>query len=150
MKLANNIEIRVFCPPEEDCLQIKQAFLDLIGMNEEKIEEEKISHKEQTAKGFQERKIKIFECTLEKDRHCNVFLKRISENLTEEDKDLILNQKNRLDANLNFFLRLEKEELIEGKYRITDSGECFHIKINVAAFPRKKEAAWTVLKEIFQ
>ena len=54
------------------------------------------------------------------------------------------------DDDLNFFLRLEKPKLFNHEYWITDSGDCMHIKINLAAFPKKKEKAAPLIKEIFK
>ena len=149
MKFANIISLRVFVNPEEDREKIRAAFLYLLGWNEKELSEEKIFFKETKAKGFSEKIIIIMEATLEKDRHCNEFLKRLSQNLSVEDKEIMLSQTNRLDEELNFYLRLDKNSLLENKYVLTDSGECFHVKISVAAFPRRPDAAFKVVKMIF-
>jgi RNA binding exosome subunit len=42
-----------------------------------------------------------------------------------------------------------KQKLLNNELWITDCGECFHIRISIAAFPKKKEVALEVIKKIF-
>lgn len=149
MKVVNNIAIRVFAPPEENQNAIKETFLKLLNLSEEDIKKEKVQFEEKTAKGFSERKIKTLTCLLEKDRHCNPFLKKLVKHLSKEDKDLLIHQKNRLDEHYDFFIRLDKDELLKGKYVVTQEGNCFHIRMNIATFPRNEEKARAAIQEIF-
>ncbi|MGV8168538.1 MAG: RNA-binding domain-containing protein [Candidatus Nanoarchaeia archaeon] len=149
MKLVNHIHFRVFCNPEEDREKITNTFLSLLGYNKEELKEEKIEYKEISAKGFQQKTIIIIEADLQKERHCNKFLKKLNDALSKEDKTLLIEQVNRLDDNLNFFLRLDKDSLLEGKYVLTDSGSCFHITMNIEAHPRRKDVAHKIVKQIF-
>ncbi len=149
MRPINIIHLRVFCNPEEDKEKIKKAFLSLLGYDASELDAEKIKLTETNAKGFNQKTILIFEASLEKERHSNKFIKKLNESLSKEDKNTILSQENRLDDNMNFFVRLDKDSLLDGKYVLTDSGSCFHILININAHPRKKEAAWTVAKQLF-
>jgi RNA binding exosome subunit len=149
MKLVNNINFRVFCNPEEDKDKIKNIFLELIGYNTLQLSEEKINYSEKNAVGFSKKIIKIIEVRFEKERHCNKFLKRINEKLSEEDKALLIEQVNRIDDNMNFFIRLDKDSLLEGNYVLTDLGNCFHISMNIEAHPRRKDVAHRVVKQIF-
>ncbi len=150
MKQANKITIRAFTPPEEDREENKKTILELAGYTEQEIEKEKIKYEEKNAKGFQERNIKIHTIELEKDRHCNKFLEKITNKLTEEDKNTLISQTNRLDDNMNFYIRLDKEKLNQGTYEVTETGECYHIKISVAAFPKRKDVAHKKIKEIIK
>jgi len=146
MKFANKISLRVFCHPEEDVDEINKAFLDLLGFSAEEIEEQKIPFRKIDAKGFQQKSIVIFEADLLKDRHCNGFLKRLSHNLSYHDKEMMKDDDLRLDDNLDFFIRLDKAALEDKKYVVTDSGECFHVKISVSAFPKNRVAAWKTIE----
>jgi RNA binding exosome subunit len=89
------------------------------------------------------------EIVLEKERHTNKFLKKLNEVLSIEDKRILVEQENRLDDNLKFFMRFDKEELINGKYVLTDSGSCFHITMIIEAHPKRKDVALKIVKEIF-
>ncbi|MCF8013968.1 hypothetical protein K9K83_06380, partial [Candidatus Woesearchaeota archaeon] len=123
--------------------------LELLQITQEQIKTEKIKYEELNAKGFDERKIKIIIIQLDKDRHIKKFLEQLNTKMNKEDKEIILNQKNRLDEDLNFYIRLDKQKLQKGTYKLTNSGKCYHIKINIAAFPKKTENAWKTIKQIF-
>lgn len=147
MKLANNIVLSVFVKPGEDCEKIKAKLLSLVPFE---LEKEKIHCNATSAVGFNDKIIKILEIKLEKEGHTTRFLKHLNSLLPQEKKELLLSQENRLDDRLNFFIRLDKEKFLEGICRITDQGNCFHIKMNIAAFPRKREEALKVIREIFK
>jgi hypothetical protein len=146
MKLANIIKVSVFIKPEEDENSLKLKFLELLPFN---LEEEKIVLKKTRATGFGQKEIIIYEVELSKDKHTNLFLKNLKEKLDEQQRTMLVKQEDRLDERLNFFIRLDKESLLHGQYQVTDCGECFHIRISIAAFPRKKEVALEVVKKIF-
>jgi len=146
MKRFNNIHLSVFCYPEENYETLKEKLISLLPFN---IEKEKIILKESKAEGFNERQIKILEMILEKERHTNAFFDNLLSKLTEAQKDLLLRQaESRLDKDFNFFVRLDKEKLLNNRFFITDSGNCYHIKLNLAVFPRKKELALHFVKEL--
>lgn len=150
MKYANNICLRAFCHQDEDKDAFEETFFGLLGLNEEELTEQKVPFEKMNSKGFNDKKIVIYTAIIEKDKHCNKFLDNLKENLTESDKKILLEQENRLDDAFNFYLRLDKEALMKELYVVTDSGNCFHIRMNIAAFPKKKEAVREVLKQIFQ
>jgi RNA binding exosome subunit len=59
---------------------------------------------------------------------------------------LISQIESRLDEELFFFMRIDKDSWnIEKKTILTDSGNCYHIRITVAAFPKKRESAVALL-----
>jgi RNA binding exosome subunit len=161
MKLANNIKVTVFIKttdksvesvsqdlqkPEEDENSLKDKFLELFPFN---LEDEKILLKRSKATGFNQKEIIIYEVELNKDKHTNSFLKNLKEKLDEQQKIMLVRQEDRLDECLNFFIRLDKESLLNGQYQVTDCGQCIHIRISIAAFPRKREVALEVVKKIF-
>ena len=150
MKLAHQIKIKVFSYEKnnEDEKLILDKFLQLFPFD---LKDEKILLNRANASGFEDRKITIFDVTLEKEKHTNGFIENLVKNLDEEQKKLILEQvESRLDDNLSFFLRLDKSEYLKNnKLKLTDSGNCFHIMISVAAFPRKREIALNIVKGIF-
>ena len=149
MRIAHSVKITVFAKPEDDADKIKAKLKELIPFD---LEKEKIVLDQKTAKGFDNREITIFEVILTKEQHTNLFLKNLINNLSEESKELILRQaETRLDKDYNFFLRLSKDKLInENEFWVTDAGNCFHIKINLAVFPKKMEKALELIKELFQ
>jgi RNA binding exosome subunit len=146
--LSHHISINVFCKPESDLEIITKKLLFLIPFDTKK---EKIELKKTNATGFNEKKIIILEIYLEKEKHINKFLENLNKKLSKEQKELLIKQaESRLDDELNFFLRFDKEALVnENKLLLTDKGNCYHITIKIAAFPHKRESALKVIDKIF-
>ena len=150
MILVNNIKLTVYIKVDEEPVEkIKQKMIELAPFN---LADEKIVLKEETTQGFNEKIIKIFIIELIKEKHTNDFLEFLNSKLTNEQKILLSSQKeSRLDEALFFFIRFDKTELIENnKFFITDSGNCFHIKMSIASFPRKRAVALQVVDKIFK
>ncbi len=149
MKLAHQIKAKVFSYEKfnEDDKLILDKFLQLFPFN---IKDEKIELKKTEIIGFNEKGITIFDVTLAKEKHTSKFLENLMENLDKEQKKLILSQlEQRLDDNIDFFLRFDKDEYIKNNKLVpTDSGNCFHIKTSIAAFPKKREIGLDIVKKI--
>ncbi len=142
MKQVHNVIVSVF--DEED---IRKALIELVGLD---LDSEKIQLNESPVEGS-ERLIKIFSIKLEKDKHTSSFVKRLNSLLSVEQRKLLLEQiDSRLDDELHFFIRLDKNKWLNNEIEITDSGECFHIKMLVASYPKSKENAKRIIKEIFK
>lgn len=148
MKYAHLVKLSVFSYEHENAGYILDAFLRFFPFN---LDENKVVLKKTSAAGFNEKKIGIFEVTLTKDNLINQFLRNLLSNLDEEQKNQILRQfESRLDKNLDFFLRFDKDAwLNEKKLILTDSGKCFHLKISIASFPSKREIALKVVEDLF-
>jgi RNA binding exosome subunit len=146
MKLLNSVKLTVFVKEGEDLIAIKETFLKLIPFD---IEQEKLSLLEINASGFNEGKIKIIELQLLKEKHTNQFIKNLMSKFSSEQKALLLRQfYSRCDSEFNFFIRVDKEKLLNNEYFITDSGNCYHIKMNLACFPRNIDAAKALVEKI--
>ena len=148
MKYAHSIKLTVFSYENENVQAILDAFLKFFPFS---LEENKVELKKTEAKGATESNIAIFEAVLTKTKLINRFLDFILGSLDKKQKELILKQiESRLDENLDFFIRFDKEEWMNNKkLELTDSGKCFHLKINVAAFPKKREVGLKIVNELF-
>jgi len=148
MKYAHLAKLTVFSYEHEDIESILKAFLDFFPFS---LEKNKVGLKKKSAAGFNEKSITIFEAVLAKNSLINQFLGSLLGKLDESQKDIILGQsESRLDANLDFFLRFDKEEwLNDRKLVLTDSGKCFHLKISIAAFPKKRGIALNLVSNLF-
>jgi len=148
MRLANNILLTVFCKEDEDSQQILNVMKGLFPFD---LDSENIEVKRETAFGFNEKKITIFRIFLEKEKHITEFISNLRQALSEEQKQLLLRQlSSRLDDELYFYIRFDKEKLVmEKRLWITDSGNCFHMRMSITAFPKKREIAEKMLQEIF-
>ncbi|MFP4524413.1 MAG: RNA-binding domain-containing protein [Candidatus Woesearchaeota archaeon] len=145
MKLAHAVNLRTFIKPEDDYEADKQAFLGLIPFS---LEDEKVPLQETDAKGFNERQIVILEVQLDKQRHVKAFLEKLQAELSGAQKQQLLEQDDRLDDECDFYLRFRKKDL--PRLVLTDKGDCVHVRLSIAAFPKKRENAREAVKEIFK
>jgi len=136
MKYAHLISLSVFSYEHENIDSVLASFLRFFPFD---LEDSKVVLDKTNATGFNEKKITIFEVKLTKNNLINQFLQNLLENLDKHQKNNILNQiDSRLDKNLDFFIRFDKESWInEKKLILMDAGKCFHIRISIAAFPKK-------------
>jgi len=146
MKIAHFVNLRVFSYEHEDEKKIEEKLKKLCPFD---LAEEKIPVTRSSAKGFNEKKIIIFEIALTKEKHTTKFCKNLKQFLSDDQKKLLVSLAgSRLDENLCFFIRLDKTKLLdEDRILITDSGNCFHIKLTIAAYPTTMENALKVVKE---
>ncbi|MBI2101623.1 hypothetical protein HYT53_03335 [Candidatus Woesearchaeota archaeon] len=148
MKYAHLVKLTAFSHEGEDSESIRDAFLRFFPFS---LEENKVILNKTAAEGFHGRKIAVFGAKLAKNSLISRFLENLLSNLDEIQKQKTLMQlDSRLDENLDFFLRFDKDSWIEeNKLVLTDSGKCFHLKISIAAFPKKREAALNVIMDLF-
>lgn len=146
MKRAHQVVVSVFVNEGEDEAAIIAALRQLFPFG---LAEERIALEQKRAAGFNDRKIIIYEVRLAKERHTSAFLDALLGHLSSEQKQLIRDELMlRIDDECSFFLRLDKAALLQGKHRITNGGDCFHIKMSIAAFPKRKESAMNVVQEM--
>ncbi|HII68248.1 TPA: hypothetical protein HA270_00085, partial [Candidatus Woesearchaeota archaeon] len=146
--LAHAILITVFAKEEESLAAVKEGLVALLAFDNP--ENENIMIEQRIATGFNERRISIFSTKLSKERHTFQFIRRLIGLISKKDMARIRKElESRVDEECNFFLRFEKGPWNEGrKLVLTDSGECYHIRMSVAAFPAKREVALAVLREL--
>ena len=148
-KFAHNIEVRVFSKENEDDEEkIIEKIHELFPFDFEK---EKVEFNSKISYGFEETKIKILTVFIKKESQTRKVLKLLMDNLSKEQKSMLIKQlESRLDEKLHFFIRLDKEKLLKGEYVITDSWNCFHFKVCVAAYPHKREVAKEIVIEMLE
>ena len=145
--IAHTLVIEIFVTPEENVSAIRDKFIDLFPFD---FKEEEINLQEDTATGFSQKKIKIFRVNLSKNRHVKTFLLNMVKNLQNDTKEIILNQaEKRLDENFNFFLRFDKNKLLnENIFQLTEQGDCILIRFKIAAFPKNKKNALAIINDL--
>ena len=148
MRWIHRATLTALGKPEEDVEAVIEGIRALVPFN---LEEAKVPFQTQNAEGFDDRIIKIFTIILIKEAHTNDFLQFLLDNLSEERKKLIISQaESRLDTEYDFFIRIDKDEWVKKrKILLTDSGNCFHIKMSLAVFPKKKESALRLIEKLF-
>jgi RNA binding exosome subunit len=149
MKIFNSVVISVFVKPEDDLEQFKESMKELVPLD---LKKEKLQVKDSKAEGFEEREIHILELRLEKDRHVNEFFENFMEKLTQEQKETLLSQlDSRVDEDGKFFVRIDKPHwILDKNIVLIDSGDCYHLKFDVAAFPKKRDIALQILTKVFK
>lgn len=138
MKIAHNFKIKVFVKNTENYDEVEKAFLSLLPeVIIKDLEDKKIKLEKEEMGGLE--KIRILSIYPKRNKYCNAFVKKLLSKI--ECSDLKKSVCDRIDNYSKCYIRLSKKDLLEGKYTLTDSGDCFHIKITIAAFPRRKEIA---------
>ena len=126
---------------------IEALFHELLPLNFEK---ENLSIDHEQMEGLTNSMVHSFNLTLKKQRHTLLFLHTLFDYLSESDKQSLYEQRAlRLDDEGQFYLRLDKEQLLHHISRLTDTGDCFHITIKLAAFPAKRENFLATLELLF-
>ena len=142
MIIAHHVAVTVFASGDEEATLLGLAKLFPFSMTDEKITIER-----QRAEGFRERIITVLRVRLAKQRQIRAFLEQLFSHL---DLETLRRQlESRLDEHLDFFIRLDKPALISGDWQLTDGGDCYHLRISVAAFPHTREVAIGVLQNAF-
>ncbi len=146
--IAHLVQIRVFSTPEDKLEDVYEKLVYFLPFD---LYENKININKKNAVGFNNREITIFSVSLTKKKLMNEFLDNIVDKLSRDQRDLIIkNASKQIDDNLDFFMRFDKKMLIkENKLLLIKSGDCYHIRISLAVFPKNKENAIKLIKEIF-
>ena len=149
MKYFNRVTLSVFVKPEENAEALKQGLLALVPFD---LEKEKVELDDQTATGFSQRTIHIYTLAIEKERHLNLFTEFLLSKLNHQQRNqLVRDAETRLDPELDFFIRIDKDLwTTDQAVLLTDNGNCYHLKLSVAAFPRKRENAIAIVTNVFK
>ena len=134
--MIHNIKFRVFIYENEDVDELSQAILNILPEAEIEAEE---------AEGLTEDKIIILSGTVSKKRYTKEFFNLLLESVDLDKLNDDLERK--MDEKGNWFLRFDKEDAIDEKMTIKDSGDSIHLKIKIAAYPAKKEIAVDKVRE---
>jgi RNA binding exosome subunit len=149
MKSFHHVAISVFAKPEDDAPKLAQGLRALLPFS---LDDEQLTLEDHHAKGFNERTIHIMSVHLMKDRHINTFLDSFLQRLSRQQRlQLMQEADTRLDSELMFFIRIDKDLWAnEQIVQLTDSGNCYHFKCHVSAFPSKREVALDVVTKVFK
>lgn len=134
--MIHNIKFRVFVYENEDVEELSQAVLNILPEAEINVEE---------AEGLTEDKIIILSGVVSKKRYTKAFFNLLLESVDLDKLNDDLERK--IDEKGNWFLRLDKEDAIDEKLTVKDSGDSIHLKIKIAAFPAKKEISVGKVRE---
>ena len=136
IKMIHNIKFRAFVYENESVDEISQAILNILPEAEIEAEE---------AEGLLEDKIIILSGVVSKKRFTKTFFNTLLK-WTDLDK-LNSDLERKMDDKGNWFLRFDKDDALDEKWTILDSGDSIHLKVKIAAFPAKKEIAVEKVRE---
>lgn len=144
-KLVHSVSLNVFERQIENFPLIHEVFHRFLPIDFEK---NRIVIDHQQLEGFSSI---IHSLTLQttSNRHNLLLLETLFSNLTKNDKNLLDQQKeSRLNDDGVFYIRLDKPLLLQSIFKLTDTGDCFHIKIKLAAYPATREHYFENLQKL--
>ncbi len=90
---------------------------------------------------------------LAKESQQNDLIKRMLAGLGSQTKDIVDQLDSRLheeEGEWNFYLRFDKKEYVASrKMVLTDGGNCLHVRLTLAVFPKKRDAAVELARKLF-
>ncbi|MBS3135752.1 hypothetical protein J4401_02220 [Candidatus Woesearchaeota archaeon] len=148
MKYAHRLDLTVYSKPEDNENEIVSGLRRFFPYS---LADEKIAIERGIAGSREEKKITILRIILEKSSHINKMLSHLCSKIGSEQKDTIFEQiESRLDRRNDFFLRFDKHNLAKNNiFSLEDKGDCYHLRISIASFPKKRENAMEVVRNIF-
>ncbi len=148
MKLTHNIIISVFVKENDDEEKTTKTMVNLLPSEFEK---EKIKVGKETVRIETGVNMKILRIKIIKERQNKQIITKLKEMLGKEQCEMIAEDESRIDADGMLYIRLDRNELENNNQaKIVDHGECYHIKIMLATFPKTKEKAIAVAKQLFE
>jgi len=150
MRVLHNVTITVFAKPGENEQEVVQAIKEFAPFD---IEKEKVSlavEESEVSQGI----LKILTLRLVKESHTNAWVKWLQEHVSKEQKARVRSEGDRVhedEGQWNGFLRFDKDSWVkERKLLLTNSGDCFHVRLCLAVFPKKQEGAIALFQRIFE
>ncbi len=136
--MFHRLEFRVYAHATEDEVKVRKA-LDFVtgGAEVEEIATE----------GHHGNTIRILEATVERPVSIRAFFGRLPPRDIER---LLAEADRRLDEDLFFHLRLDKQEAYQGRLSLADHDDIIAVKGKAASFPAKRERALPGLVEYLQ
>lgn len=138
--MIHNISYRVFVYGTENDEKVKEAVQTLFPNSHPQTD---------TTEGYFKNPVLILHDKITRKREIKEFV-QILEQIDSSSKKQLLNQlENKMDERGNLFLRFDKQRAYLGDLKIIEHGDTIHVKINIAAYPAKKERAIELARTIF-
>jgi len=150
MKYAHSVKTRVILPKDEEGTGKRMLISLFSDTPKQFLEDEEPSIESSYAQGLNNENIVVLEWTCSTTRHINTFIQRFVSRIPDEKLRMLSEQEDRLDDDLNFYIRLDKDSFENGEWVVTQSGKCIHIRIHIAAYPAKKKTALEKIEALFK
>jgi RNA binding exosome subunit len=136
--MFHRLEFRVYTHATEDEDKVRKA-LDFASGGAEVVEA--------ATEGHHGNPIRILEATVERPVAIRAFFGRLPK---EDVERLLAEADRRLDEDLFFHLRLDKQEAYQGRLSLADDDDIITVRGKAASFPAKRERALPGLVEYLQ
>jgi Predicted exosome subunit len=94
--------------------------------------------------------IHIKTAVLKKKGACSKFVQFFKENISDEDLETLREQMpERLDDDLNFYMRFSKQAAAEGILKFTESSDAVFVRVKMETYPKSWEKAGPIVEELF-
>ena len=113
---------------------------------------EKVEIEESKAEGHFGDSKKILSVSITRRPHMREFWDNLLEKILKSELDWLEDHAiDRIGEDCTLYLRFDKQLLVsDGKLRISDSGDIFHTRIKISAYPAKRELAVEKMKEFIE
>jgi RNA binding exosome subunit len=138
--MIHNISYRVFVYGTENEEKVKAAVKTLFPNSHPQTD---------TTEGYFKNPVLILHDKISKNREIKNFIHILKEIDAASKKRLLSVLENKMDERGNLFLRFDKQRAYLGDLKIIEHGDAIHVKINIAAYPAKKENAMEIARDIF-
>ncbi|MDD4496753.1 MAG: RNA-binding protein [Methanosarcinaceae archaeon] len=146
--MIHHITFRVLAHATEDTSRVREAldfFLSGSGVRNsvELIEE-------LCVEGHHGNPITIYSALLKNKAACLAFARFVKAGMSDEDVlRLRKEMPERLDEDLVFHLRFDKQAAYLGKVKLTESSDAVTAKVKIATYPKNREKAGLIVEELF-
>ena len=137
--MIHNISYRLFVNATEDENKVIYALKEIFPKSEPKKE---------IIEGFYGNPLIILSEKFDKKQHIKQFINSFLDMDKTELNKLKNDLKIKTDHNGNLFLRFDKQEAYNEKWKIVNHGDSIHVKIKVAAYPSKQSTAISTISNL--
>ena len=103
-----------------------------------------------TADGHFGNPISITTAEISKKNECMRFVDFFNRHISDDDRELLRSQMpERLDDDLNFYMRFDKQAALAGKLVFTESADAVFVRVKIETYPRSWEKAGAIVEELF-
>lgn len=104
----------------------------------------------ETEGGVFTKEIHSLKALLEKQDEVKEFVEKVKAGLSKKELEQVRsNIQDLVDEDCNLYIRLDKKAAENGGYKLVASGDCIHVRIKLAVYPAKHEAAVEKARRVF-
>jgi RNA binding exosome subunit len=138
--MIHNISYRVFIQATENEEKVQESLKNIFPGAKPEIE-----HTE----GYYNNPVTILSQKITKKREIKEFIQKFQAMDNEDIIKISHDFERKMDDKGNFFLRFDKQEALNGNWKVVEHGDSIHVRIKIAAYPAKKDVAIKIAHEIF-